>query len=161
MKRVHIVGGKNHGKTTLIVELVELYRKRGIAVGTIKHTHHAHELDTPGKDSFLHRQAGAEPTAILSKETTAVYLTASESEQEYARLTPLYADCSLVLVEGHLDAQAPKIEVWRKEMGTEPVFTRFAGILAVVSDDPVEGAPAVWRRSQLESLADRILQLAT
>ena len=161
MKRVHIVGGKNHGKTTLIVELVELFRKRGIAVGTIKHTHHFHELDTPGKDSFRHRQAGADPAAIFSKETTVVHLAAAGSEQEYARLSSLFADCQLVLVEGHLDSQAPKVEVWRQEMETPPVCTSRPGIHALVTDDPVEGAPLVWRRSELESLADRILQLVT
>ena len=59
MKRVHILGRKNHGKTTLVVELVEYLTARGMHVGTIKHTHHAHELDTPGKDSHRHGEAGA------------------------------------------------------------------------------------------------------
>ena len=45
MKRLHIIGGKNHGKTTLVVELVEEFTRRGMTVGTIKHTHHQHELD--------------------------------------------------------------------------------------------------------------------
>ena len=52
MKRLHIVGGKNHGKTTLIMELVKELNRRGQTVGTIKHTHHQHELDVPGKDSY-------------------------------------------------------------------------------------------------------------
>ena len=60
MHRLHIIGGKNHGKTTLIVELVQELTKRNLRVGTIKHTHHRHELDVPGKDSYRHRLAGAE-----------------------------------------------------------------------------------------------------
>jgi molybdopterin-guanine dinucleotide biosynthesis protein B len=159
MKRVHIVGGKNHGKTTLIVELVELFRRRGIAVGTIKHTHHRHQLDSPGKDSFRHRQAGAEPSAIFSKETTLVYLAPADSEQEYERLAPLFAGCRVVLVEGHLDTRAPKIEVWRQVLGTRPVCLHHPEIRAVVTDDAVQGVPVIWKRSHLEELADRVLKL--
>jgi molybdopterin-guanine dinucleotide biosynthesis protein MobB len=59
VKRLHIIGGKNHGKTMLVVELVQEFARRGIPVGTIKHTHHHHEVDVPGKDSHRHRLAGA------------------------------------------------------------------------------------------------------
>lgn len=51
MKLIHIVGRQNHGKTTLIVELLEEFARQAIVVGTIKHSSHAHELDRPGKDS--------------------------------------------------------------------------------------------------------------
>ena len=36
MKRLHVIGGKNHGKTTLIVELVRELARHGVPVGTIK-----------------------------------------------------------------------------------------------------------------------------
>ncbi len=74
MKTIHLVGRQNHGKTTLLVELIEELTRRGIRVGTIKHTSHVHELDTPGKDSFRHRQAGADPVAVVSKDLIGVYL---------------------------------------------------------------------------------------
>ena len=44
MRRLHIIGRKNHGKTQLVVELVEELTVRGLRVATIKHTHHHHEL---------------------------------------------------------------------------------------------------------------------
>ena len=66
MNRIHIIGRKNHGKTQLVVELVEEFSLRGLRVGTIKHTHHDHELDTPGKDSHRHRSAGAAVVVIDS-----------------------------------------------------------------------------------------------
>ncbi|MDC0936360.1 molybdopterin-guanine dinucleotide biosynthesis protein MobB, partial [Pirellulales bacterium] len=65
--RVHIVGRKNHGKTTLIVELIGELRGRGLRVAAIKHTSHAHDLDTPGKDSHRHGEAGAAVVGILSR----------------------------------------------------------------------------------------------
>ena len=59
MRRIHIIGRKNSGKTTLVVELVQQLSAMGKRVATIKHTHHRHELDVPGKDSYRHREAGA------------------------------------------------------------------------------------------------------
>ena len=73
MRRIHIIGRKNSGKTSLVVRLVEYYRTAGYRVGTIKHTHHHHELDTPGKDSFRHRQAGASAVGILAPTMNAVF----------------------------------------------------------------------------------------
>jgi len=79
MRRLHIVGRKNSGKTTFIVELVRYFTSSGLRIGTIKHTHHQHELDTPGKDSHRHREAGAQVVGILSRAMSAVFLPLSTS----------------------------------------------------------------------------------
>jgi len=73
LNRLHVIGRKNSGKTTLVVQLVHELRERGYHVATIKHTHHDHELDTPGKDSFRHRQAGSVAVGILSPKMNAVF----------------------------------------------------------------------------------------
>ena len=65
--------------------------------GTIKHTSHAHELDTPGKDSFRHRQAGADPVAIVSKDLIGVYLPRDPRADFYDCLVGIFAGCDLVL----------------------------------------------------------------
>ena len=36
VKRIHIIGRKNNGKTTLVTDLVQALGKRGLRVGTIK-----------------------------------------------------------------------------------------------------------------------------
>ena len=41
--------------------------------GPSKHTHHHHELDTPGKDSFRHRQAGAKAVGIVAPTMSAIF----------------------------------------------------------------------------------------
>lgn len=46
-----ITGWKNSAKTTLIVALVEEFTRRGLRVSTIKHAHHAFDIDIPGEDS--------------------------------------------------------------------------------------------------------------
>ena len=126
MKRVHVIGRKNSGKTSLIVHLVEYLNSQGVRVGTIKHTHHQHELDTPGKDSHRHRQAGAGAVGILSPAVSAVFLPAQEPDDlfRYQQIAPLFSDCSLVLVEGHSATSGPRVEVWRAETGPGPAGGR-------------------------------------
>jgi molybdopterin-guanine dinucleotide biosynthesis protein B len=44
MNTLHIVGRKNHGKTTLLVALLAELTGRGLRVGSIKHTSHLYDL---------------------------------------------------------------------------------------------------------------------
>jgi len=158
MKRLHIVGGKNHGKTTLIEELLRELSGRGLPVGTIKHTHHHHELDVPGKDSYRHRLAGACAVGILSPAMSAVFLphdqAASDEGDCYAAFTRIFLNCRLVLVEGDSQTTAPKIEVWRDSFGTPPLATHDKSILALVTDDVPPSRGVVLHRADVGRLAD-------
>lgn len=160
MKRVHVVGRKNSGKTTLIVELVRELVGRGYRVGTIKHSSHRHEVDVPGKDSHLHRQAGGRPAALVSRTMTAVFLPTEDGEEVYGQLAPHYAGCDLVVVEGGLDSSAPKVEMWRREIAEEPLALQRGDIAAVVTDDRLEGSVPRWARSDVGRIADLLLDLA-
>jgi len=160
MNRIHIIGRKNHGKTTLVVELAREFCRRGVRVGTIKYSRHIHELDTPGKDSHRHRAAGGQPAAVITGDSVGIFLT-RDGRDEYERLEPLYADCQLVLVEGDIQAAGVKVEVWRAEKGSACLAAERADIAAVVSDDRPDVAVPVWRRSDMARLADRIWDLAT
>jgi len=73
MFELAVVGAKNSGKTTVIEALVRRLTAEGYRVATIKHTSHRHRYDTPGKDSFRHRQAGAALTVAMSEEEIAVF----------------------------------------------------------------------------------------
>jgi len=160
MNRIHIVGRKNHGKTTLVVELAQEFRRRGIRVGTIKHSRHVHELDTPGKDSHRHRAAGGQPAAVITGDSVGVFLS-RDGRDEYERLEPLYADCQIVLVEGDIEAAGVKVEVWRAEKGAACLAAEWANISAVVSDDRADVSVPVWPRSNVALLADKLWDLAT
>ncbi len=161
MRRIHIIGRKNHGKTQLIVELLGEFHRRGLRVGTIKHTHHHHELDTPGKDSHRHGQAGAAAVGILTRSKSAVFWPADKgkdrNEDRYATFEVLFAGFDLVLVEGDTGTAAPKIEVWRHELGGEPIACHDHTILAVVTDSKTDCEAAIRRRSNVEGLASWIL----
>ena len=67
MRVCAIVGHQGSGKTTLIERLIPALHGRRLTVSTIKHTHHHRiELDTPGKDSYRHRIAGASEVIVAS-----------------------------------------------------------------------------------------------
>lgn len=157
MKRVHLVGGRNHGKTTFLVELIAELVRRGVAVGAIKHTSHRHTLDTPGKDSYRHRESGADPAALLTGEGVGVFLRLAPTDDPYQRLETLYADCDLVLVEGDLSTAAIKIEVYRRDAGGTPLALERPDILAVVSDDAPAVSVPVWPRRDVRWIADRVV----
>jgi molybdopterin-guanine dinucleotide biosynthesis adapter protein len=162
MRRIHIIGRKNSGKTTLVVELVQELTSRGLKIATVKHTHHHHELDTPGKDSFRHREAGAAAVGILAPAMNAVFWPAPPTQPEcdrYDQFDPLLADCDLVLVEGHSQVEGIKVEVWRSVTASPPYAAEDLSIRAVVSDDSVPCPVDIWPRSGIAELADRILQL--
>ena len=59
MRVIGLAGWSGAGKTHLLRRLVPELVRRGLTVSTLKHAHHAFEIDRPGKDSFEHRQAGA------------------------------------------------------------------------------------------------------
>lgn len=160
MKRIHIIGGKNNGKTTLVVDLVNEFRSRGIQVGTIKHTHHHHELDTPGKDSHQHREAGAAAVGILSPAMNAVFWPNGGNavgDERYTRFESMFSDCRLVIVEGDTQTNAPKIEVWRAECGAQPLAEQLSNVIGLVTDDEIETSYTVLPRIDVAAIADFII----
>ncbi|MBI4863926.1 MAG: molybdopterin-guanine dinucleotide biosynthesis protein B [Candidatus Riflebacteria bacterium] len=159
-KLLHLVGRKNHGKTTLLVELVRELRGRGLRIGTIKHSSHSHELDAPGKDSSRHRQAGAAPAAIVTADQVMVFLPRAPGSTFYASLEPTFAGCDLVLVEGDIGGPGVKVEVWRAEVGGEPLAAGRRDITAVVSDDPIATTVPRWPRGDVRRLGDLVLAAA-
>jgi molybdopterin-guanine dinucleotide biosynthesis protein MobB len=160
MKRLHIIGRKNHGKTTLVVDLVKEFANRGISVGTVKHTHHRHELDVPGKDSYRHRMAGATAVGILSPSMSAIFLPIDDGANgdRYTVFEQMFTQCQFILVEGDSTSPALKLEVWRRELGTPPMIRTDKSIRAIVTDDTLPDPAEILRRTDVAKLADWILR---
>ena len=141
MKVFHIIGQPGSGKTTLVAEIVKVLCRQDISVGTIKHSAHAHELDKPGKDSFLHRTAGAAPAAMMTRDLAAVYLP--RTPDRVPALTPAtlieqyYTHLDIVLIEGWLSGPYDKIEVYRDCVKRPFLFPDTPGVKALVTDDPL------------------------
>jgi len=159
------VGRKNAGKTTLVCDLVREFNSRGLRVATIKHTHHDHELDTPGKDSHQHREAGAGAVGILAPGMSAMFVPQEPSKatngnsptDRYAIFESMMAQFDLILVEGDRDAAGPRLEVWRSVTDGAPYAVEDERIHAVITDDEVNVSAHVWARKNVSDLADSIL----
>jgi molybdopterin-guanine dinucleotide biosynthesis protein MobB len=160
MRRIHLIGRRNHGKTTLIMDLVPELQRRGLTVGTIKHSGHDHDLDAPGKDSWKHGQAGASPAAVVTPGGAAIFQRRRPGASPYEALEGVYGALDLVLVEGDVETDAPKVEVWRAVFGAPPLASNVPGVRALVSDDAVDVGLPVWPRRDVAQLASLIVDLA-
>ena len=142
MKVVGIVGSSGSGKTTLITEILPLLRERGLRVSTVKHAHHGFDMDRPGKDSYLHRAAGAEEVMVVSGGRWALLREHDgESEIELSDLLNRMTQVDLVLVEGFKRMNLPKIEVYRPCTGKPPLYPHDPDIKAVASDEVAQIDP--------------------
>jgi len=156
MKQLHIIGGKGHGKTTVVLELVRSLTERGRRIGTIKRTGRPRDLDAPGKDSRRHREAGGEPSAILAGDQVGLFLDAKGGDP-YRLIEAHFHGCDLVIVEGGAEAVGPKLEVWRAGLGTLPIASEpgRTDIKALITDDdPGFDNPPRLSRSALASWID-------
>lgn len=139
MKVLAVIGHQGAGKTALICQLIPVLRARGYRVGTVKHVGPEVEPDTPGKDTFRHREAGAERVLLYSEHRGALFWD-HQGDPVEAYLSRYMSDLDLVLLEGFKTSGFPKIEVYRSG---EPLAGRIP-VLAVVTDRPArvpDGTP--------------------
>ncbi len=108
-----IVGRSNSGKTTLLEKLVAALVHQGLRVSTIKHSHHQPEMDTPGKDSWRHKQAGARGTLLIGPKQMMLVRDVEREDSPQELADAYFPDADLVLVEGFAAMPGPKIEVVR------------------------------------------------
>jgi molybdopterin-guanine dinucleotide biosynthesis protein B len=132
-------GFSGSGKTTLLAALIATLSARGLRIGLVKHSHHAFDIDHPGKDSHTLRQAGACRVAIGSSRRWALMVERPEPrEANLAELVAQVDDPSLdlILVEGFRQETHPKVEVHRPSLGHPLLATHDASVIAVATDDP-------------------------
>lgn len=132
-----ITGWKNSGKTTLVVALVQEFTRRGLRVSTIKHAHHAFDIDVAGKDSHRHRQAGATEVLVGSGARWALmHELRGGAEPTLDELLCRLSPCDLVLVEGFKSDAHRKIEVAYRHGSGALIAESDPSVLAVVTDHP-------------------------
>jgi len=159
MKIWGVVGWKNAGKTGLMERLVAEFVRRGLTVSTVKHAHHAFDVDQPGKDSHRHRMAGASEVLLGSAQRWALMAElrgAGEPDLDalLAKLSPV----DLVLVEGFKTADHAMIEAHRGETGMALLAPETPSVRAIASDcNATHGDLAVFDLNDTGAIADFIM----
>ena len=152
-----LIGKPNCGKTTLIEKLIPALAQKGLRIGTIKHHHGAIRMDTPGKDTWRHKQAGAR-AVLLSSPTGIGFIQDTTEDTQIEDLAGHYfQNVDLVIAEGYKWSTLPKIEVFRSTVHDEPLHDPGNTLVAMVSDIRCRRDLPWFKPEDIESLTEFIL----
>jgi molybdopterin-guanine dinucleotide biosynthesis protein B len=162
MRIFGVAGWSGAGKTTLIRRLIPELVGQGLSVSTVKHAHHAFDVDQPGKDSFEHRQAGARQVLVASQIRWALMSELRGApEPDLAVLLARLDPVDLVLVEGYKRDAHPKLEVWRAANSKPPIFPDDPTVIALATDAAPPGAALpVFALDDITAIADFVAESA-
>jgi molybdopterin-guanine dinucleotide biosynthesis protein B len=138
VKVIGLAGWSGSGKTTLVCKLIPELVGRGYRISTIKHAHHNFDVDTPGKDSYEHRHAGASEVLVSSGNRWALmHELRGEPEPTLADALARLSPVDLVIIEGFKRERHDKIEVFRRSVGKPLLASEDPCVIAIASDAPV------------------------
>jgi molybdopterin-guanine dinucleotide biosynthesis protein B len=149
-----IVGRSQSGKTTLIEKLIPVLKHKGYRIGTIKHSHHIFDFDKSGKDSWRHKDAGADAVIIASPGKIA--MVKNDQQGTLESLLDYFGDLDLVITEGYKGAHQPKIEVVRAARHDDALLRDDRHLVAVVTDADLDIKLPVFGLEDIDELADFI-----
>ena len=160
MKILGLGGWSGAGKTTLLSRLIPELIRRGISVSTMKHAHHGFDVDQPGKDSYVHRQAGATEVLIASEKRWALMHELRHlSEPSAADLARHMSPVDLLLVEGFKREPHDKLEIYRAENAKPLLSTDDPTYVAILADTSVDGTGLpVIDLNDIPAIADFIVK---
>lgn len=135
------------GKTTLLESLIPLLIASGLRLGVVKHSHHAVDVDYPGKDSYRLRKAGARQVLLTSGQRWILMTERSTPDGEADLVEALKQmqqdELDLIMVEGFRHAPIPKIELLRAGAGRDPLHPGDPWIIAVATDYALHPQPRI------------------
>ena len=121
MIKPHIIcvvgSGRHVGKTTVLIKILEEMKRRGLAVGTIKHIGGHSGFDYSDKDTAKHIQAGSAVTMAVTSSSIITIRTDLPNTLE-AALSQMPKGLDYILVEGFRNSTYPKIIVSNSESKT-------------------------------------------
>jgi molybdopterin-guanine dinucleotide biosynthesis protein B len=154
MKVIGLAGWSGAGKTTLLTRVIPLLLDQGLRVSVIKHAHHSFDVDVPGKDSWVHRQSGAEEVLVSSgKRWALMHELRGAAEPLLPELLKKMSRVDLVVVEGFKSEPHRKIEVHRLANGKPPLFPDDPAISGIATDGHLETALPVAHLDDIPAIA--------
>jgi molybdopterin-guanine dinucleotide biosynthesis protein B len=161
MRIIGLAGWSGAGKTTLLVKVIPLLVARGLKVSTLKHAHHAFDVDQPGKDSHSHRLAGATEVLVGSARRWAlVHELGAEPEPTLQQLLGKLASVDLVLIEGYKREPHPKLEVHRGAVDKPLLHSDDPHIVAIASDQALRTRLPLVHLDDIEGIANLLIERA-
>jgi len=101
-----VVGVSKSGKTTTIEKIIAELVRRGYSVGSIKDIHaETFSLDTPGENTWRHKEAGSEIVAARGRFETDIMIPKRLEITELLK----WFDNDFVVIEGGREEKFPKI----------------------------------------------------
>ena len=154
MKVIGLAGWSGAGKTTLLTRVIPHFIRQGIRISVVKHAHHNFDVDVPGKDSWVHRQSGAEEVLVSSANRWALMRELrGEVEPRLPELLKKMSPVDLVVVEGFKTEPHRKIEVHRQANGKPPLFPDDPAIAGIATDATGETALPVAHLDDIPAVA--------
>jgi molybdopterin-guanine dinucleotide biosynthesis adapter protein len=162
MRIIGLAGWSGSGKTTLLTKLIPRLTARGLTVSTVKHAHHAFDIDQPGKDSHSHRMAGATEVLVGSANRWAVvHELRGAAEPSLRELLAKLAPVDIVIVEGYKREPHPKLEVHRAAVRKPLLQPEDPHIVAIAADQPLpDAAVPVVALDDVEAIAEIVVRHA-
>jgi molybdopterin-guanine dinucleotide biosynthesis protein B len=154
MKVIGLAGWSGAGKTTLLSRVVPHLLGQGLRVSVIKHAHHSFDVDIPGKDSWVHREAGATEVLVSSgKRWALMHELRGAPEPRLPELLAKLSQVDLVVVEGFKSEPHRKIEVHRAANGKPLLFPGDSAIAGIATDAAIETALPVIHLDDIPAIA--------
>ncbi len=128
-----IYGDSDAGKTSLLVDLVSQFSKKGYLIATVKQTKKNISMDTKNKDTWRHHNAGASLVVFSSLCETDFLLHNNMSIGEILRRISKYGDYDLILIEGANNPTIPKIQVGKGKKRSNTVASYIGNFKEIVT----------------------------
>lgn len=149
---VTFIGWHDSGKTTLAAGVVTELKKLGYRVAVIKSSNDSGiRFDTPGTDTFKHRQAGADGVLLVAPDQ--MVLQTGSSDLSLGTLAHRYfPDVDIVIGEGFKTAKkTAKIEVCRNI--DQHLRQEVHGVIAVATNLESVAGDSVFRLDEAREIA--------
>jgi molybdopterin-guanine dinucleotide biosynthesis adapter protein len=139
----------------LLSRVIPCLLDQGPRVSVIKDAHHDFDIEVPGKDSWVHRQAGVTDALIGSTYRWALMHERREAEPRLPELLAKMSPVNLVLVEDFKREPIRKIELYRRANGKPSLFPDDSDIVGFVTDaDDVDSRLPTVHLDNIEAASD-------